>query len=322
MGSLNSKLWLSNMARNNAAKAINTGFIKAQKIAFLLCCASTMLVRSPAMAKGDLQMLFPSAATGSALALSTGNPNTSKSFGFDYKAKAQAKTEEKLNFWTIDATPITYSSGQIGYTARLHLYASGGVQRFNWKTQLGHLSSAADVKNQEFTVYVRVRELSAISSFARISLKIRGGKHSEIDTEASSCVMMNFGPGGVFGTTSFAKELTHPIYDGVKLSPLINTQLTENQWTGLKYVSYTPPNKPEQVINRLYIDTTAFNSDGKPSNQWRLLSEYIDEAGKSTGRYNTLVNWGGWQTTLRMDGYKYLDFVFPSVREVTPPVAP
>ena len=68
----------------------------------------------------------------------------------------------------------------------------------------------------------------------------------------------------------------------------------------------------------MHIDTAALDVNGKPANQWRLLSEYVDEEGKSTGQYNQLVSWGGWQTTLRMDGYRSIDFAFVSVREILP----
>jgi hypothetical protein len=45
---------------------------------------------------------------------------------------------------------------------------------------------------------------------------------------------------------------------------------------------------------------------------------YTDVEGQSTGRYSKLVNWGGWQTTVRTDGYNDIDFAFPSVREIIP----
>jgi len=121
-----------------------------------------------------------------------------------YKATATAAQEGTLRFWNLPATPLTYSSGGNGYTARLHLFASGGKQQFNWKTQRGYLSSPQDVRNQEFTVYVRVHEpLTPLN--AQVTLKIRGGHHSEKDCDAASCTMMTFGPGGPSGITRFAK---------------------------------------------------------------------------------------------------------------------
>jgi hypothetical protein len=286
-----------------------------------LLCLLTLSGPAPAAeldAQG-VQMLLPAQAGASALALGTQDPNTDKRFGFDYKATATAAQEGPLRYWNLPATPLTYSSGGKGFTARLHLLASGGKQQFNWKTQQGYLSSPQDVRNQEFTVYVRVHEpLTPLN--AQVTLKIRGGHHSEKDGDAASCTMMTFGPGGVTGVTRFAKELTHPLYDYVVLAPQLDTQLADNTWYGLKLLSYSRPGKPLEVVNQLYIDTAPFDAQGRPANHWQLLSDYTDVQGKRTGRhYDTVANWGGWQTTLRMDGYRSLDFAYPSVREIQPP---
>lgn len=269
-----------------------------------------------------VQMLLPSAPAGSRLRLNATDPNTSTRFGFDYKAKAtvrSANAQQGINYWNLPATPLTYASGATGYTARLHLYASGGMQNFNWKTQKGYIGNPADVKNQEFTAYVRVHEMLT-PQIAQVTLKIRGGKHSEKDPDASSCTMMSFASSSnAGGVARFGKELSHPSYDYTKLTPALDATLQENTWVGLKLLSYTNPKNAFQTINQLHIDTTPFDATGKPANQWRLLSEYVDEEGKNTGHYNQLVNWGGWQTTLRMDGYRSIDFAYPSVREILPP---
>ncbi len=269
-----------------------------------------------------VQMLVLGKETGSSLRLGAQDPNNSASFGFDYRAVATLGQDSALGglrFWNVTSTQFTYSStGATGYTARFHLYASGGQQQFNWKTQNGFLSSATDVNNQEFTVYVRVHELLT-PTLAQIQMKIRGGAHTSRDPDAGSCTMMTFSPATNPGGIRFGKELIHPRYDYVKLTPISNDRLQENVWVGLKVVSFTPANNAAQVVNRLYIDTTPFDASGRPANNWRLLSEYVDEEGKSTGsNYTKLANWGGWQTTLRVDGYRSVDFAFPSVREVIP----
>jgi hypothetical protein len=96
--------------------------------------------------------------------------------------------------------------------------------------------------------------------------------------------------------------------------------LEENVWVGLKLVSWNDPNDTTRVIYRLYVDTEPFDSDtGKPRNNWRLFSEYNDIEGRSTGQYSKLVNWGGYQTTLRTDGFRDIDFTLISLREILPP---
>lgn len=277
------------------------------------------LAQAPIAFDADgVQMLRPSAAGGSHLRLGSNNPNRHPAFGFDYKTMASAEQENGLPYWHLNASALTYASGAQGYTARLHLYASGGKQQFNWKTQKGHLSQPGDVRNQEFTVYVRVHELLTRVG-AQVSLKIRGGGHHAKDPDAASATMMTFAPATHPSITRFGKELSHPIYDYVKLKPEFDASLQSNVWTGLKLLSWTNPANPQQVINQLYLDNAPFDATGKPSNRWRLFSQYVDEAGKNTGHYAQLADWGGWQTTLRVDGYRSVDLAWPSVREILPP---
>jgi hypothetical protein len=88
-------------------------------------------------------------------------------------------------------------------------------------------------------------------------------------------------------------------------------------------VSYGLPGDASRVVNRLYLDTDAIDfTTGKPKNNWRLFSEYIDVEGQKidpNGQYSKLADWGGWETTVRADGINDLDFAFVSVREIVPP---
>ncbi len=93
------------------------------------------------------------------------------------------------------------------------------------------------------------------------------------------------------------------------LTPAFATALVDNQWFGLKLVSYGVRGDATKVVHRLYVDTAPLAlATGMPQNQWRLLSEYVDVEGVSTGQYSKLADWGGWQTTLRTDGIHDLDF--------------
>lgn len=256
---------------------------------------------------------LPAKTGASTLELGLQDPNASTQFGFDYKARATLQTQDGVRFWNLPATPLTYSSGGEGFTARLHLYASGGQQRFNWKTQSGFLSSAEDLRDLDFTVFVRVHGVLT-PKIAQVTLKIRGGGHHAKDPDAASSTMMTVAPSSSSSVTRFGKELAHPHYDYVKLTPAFAFSLEENRWTGLKLQSFQNPHNARQVLNRLYVDVSPFDARGQMRNQWQLLSEYVDEEGKSTGRYDKLVNWGGWQTTLRMDGYRSIDFAQVSMQ--------
>ena len=270
---------------------------------------------------GDgVQMLFPS-APGSSFHLGTRDPNATANFVIEQgtpATPATSVTEGALQFWNLPSYPLAYSSGGTGWTSRLHMHASGGTQQFTWKTHQGYLSNPADVKNLEFTVFIRVHQILDAPR-AAVTLKFRGGRHTSSNPDLASCVMLTFSPGTNGSATRFGKELTHPNYDYVNLTPAFTASLAENTWFGLKAVSWNDPHDATRVVNRLYLDTDPFDAQtGKPKNGWRLFSEYVDIEGKSTGQYTKLVNWGGWETTVRTDGFHDIDFALPSVREITP----
>ncbi|WP_322114229.1 chitosanase [Aquabacterium sp. A7-Y] len=265
-----------------------------------------------------VQMLFPSATKGTTRRLGNQDPNTTRTIYLEKKQKAWPETAGVLRYWNTESYPLNYASGGSGWTMRLHLLAKEGEQYYTWKNQKGYLGSSADFKNQEFTVYLRVHQLLDAER-AQLQMKIRGGSHSSGRPDAASTVMMTLGPAGGSRVARFAKELTHPDYDYVKLTPKFDASLTENSWIGLKFVSWNDPTSRLRVVNRLYLDTTPFDADGRPRNQWRLFSEYIDVEGQSTGKYSKLVRWAGPLSTLRVDGYQRIDFALPSVREILPP---
>jgi hypothetical protein len=257
-------------------------------------------------------------APGSRFRLGKDNPNRARNFQIERKTPALQRTDGALQYWNVAAHDIDYTSGGAGKTSRLHIYASGGQQAYSWETQRGFLSSASDIRNQEFTVFVRVHGITDLKR-AAISLKIRGGAHSARNPDLASCTMMTFQAKNTGSVTRFGKELTHPIYDYVKLTPAFDAALTENHWFGLKLLSYSSPDDPARVINRLYLDKDPFApTTGKPRNDWKFFAEFVDIEGVSTGKYNKLADWGGWQTTLRTDGVSSLDFALISLREIQP----
>ncbi|WP_396224462.1 hypothetical protein [Gemmatimonas sp.] len=292
----------------------------------VLACggAATSTATSPTATARDVdadgvQMLFPS-APGASFRLGSGNPNATARLVVEQRTVATAGTDSGIRFWNLPSYPLNYSSGGTGLTSRLHIQATGAAQQHTWRTQRGYLSAPTDLRNQEFTVYVRAHGMID-SSRAMVTMKVRGGGHSASNGDLASCVMMTLAPANApGGATRFGKELVHPDYDYVRLAPRFNATLVENQWVGIKMVSWNDPADSTRVINRLYLDTDPFDRGaGTPRNNWRLFSEYIDLPGKSTGRYNTAVTWGGWQTSVRTDGYRSIDFTLLSVREIVPP---
>jgi hypothetical protein len=291
--------------------------------ALLAACASA---RPPAPARAPaagppvdadgVQRLHPSAP---GLDFHLGARPT-EGFEIERGTPALPAREGPLAFWTVAAHPLDYSSGGTGLTIRLHVRSGPEPQRFTWRTQQGYLSTARDLRNQEVTAYVRVHGITD-ERRAAVSIKIRGGAHSPRDGDLASCVMMTFQAATTGAAARFGKELHHPDYDYVRLPPRLPLALTDGRWVGLKVVSYADPHPdgPARVVNRLYVDGEPWDARGRPRNDWRLFSEYVDEAGASTGRYDTLVDWGGWVTTVRTDGVASLDFAILSAREIAPP---
>ena len=257
-------------------------------------------------------------APGADFRLGKDNPNRARNFQIERRTPALRRTDGALGYWNVDAHDIDYASGGTGKTSRLHIYASGGEQTYNWKNHKGFLSSPSDIRNQEFTAFVRVHTITDPKR-AAITLKIRGGAHTSRNPELASCTMMTFQAPITGAVVRFGKEFTHPIYDYLILKPAFAAGLIENRWVGLKLLSYKSLDDPARVTNRLYLDEDPFEATSdKPRNAWRFFAEFVDVEGVSTGKYNKLADWGGWQTTLRTDGVGNLDFALISLREVQP----
>jgi len=257
-------------------------------------------------------------APASPFRLGQDNPNSARNFQIERKTPALPRIDGALQYWNVAAHDLDYASGGSGKTARLHIYAGGGRQTYTWKNQRGFLASPSDIRNQEFTAFVRVYGITDPKR-AAISLKIRGGAHTSKNPDQASCTMMTFQAASTGAAARFGKELTHPIYDYVELTPAYDGALNENRWFGLKLLSYSSPGRPARVINRLYMDNDPFEpATARPRNHWKLFSEFVDVEGVSTGKYDKLADWGGWQTTLRTDGVSSLDFTLISLREIQP----
>jgi hypothetical protein len=273
---------------------------------------------SAAMDEDRIVKLYPD-APGSAFRLGNADPNIDGALTIEEGVRAIAGADGRVAYWTVDTYPFEYTeAAEMGKTARFHISSLGASQMYDWKTQSGFLAGPDDLGDQEFTAYVRVHGIFD-AEHAGFELKIRGGAHSDDNPPLASCSLMTFATAAAPGVSRFGKELDHPLYDYVNLPPRFSTALREGRWYGLKLVSYVDPARRDRVINRLYVDDDPFASDGSPRNAFRLLSEYVDRAGVSTGRYDTLVDWRGFLTTLRIDGVDSVDIARLSARAIEAP---
>lgn len=258
---------------------------------------------------------------GLAFGLGTADPNDTPHLAIENGIPAQPGQEGNLRFWSLATYPLAYASGGEGRTIRLDVAASGFAQRNTWRSRPAYLADLLDFGDQEFTAYVRVHRI-VDPERAAITLKVRGGQHTASAPELASCTMMTFASHQASAISRFGKELDHPKYDYVKLPLRYSAELTDNQWVGLKLVSFHDPGHAERVVYRLYVDAAPFAADGSPRNDFHLLSEYLDQAGVSTGQYDTLVDWGGALSTLRVDGVETVDVAILSVRTISASAEP
>ena len=270
---------------------------------------------SRAVDEDQVQKLYQD-GLGLAFGLGTADPNDTPHLRIEQGIPAQAAREGNLRFWRLATYPLEYASGGEGRTIRLDVTASGFAQRNTWRNRPAYLADLLDFGDQEFTAYVRVHNI-VDPQRAAITLKIRGGEHTASDPGLASCTMMTFASSRATSVSRFGKELDHPLYDYVELPLHHSAELTDGKWVGLKLVSFHDPGHADRIIYRLYVDAAPFAADGTPRNDFHLLSDYIDRAGVSTGKYSTLVDWGGALSTLRVDGVETVDVAILSVRTIS-----
>jgi hypothetical protein len=295
------------------------------RVSFLSALALT-LGAAPALAEtvapvaevgpDGVGMLFPADPDGSSFHLGDGDPTDAEPF-FDMEGdEAISGTDGGVPYWSTSGHRVTYASGKpAGKTVRLHLRPGGGEQNFTWRDgamENGFIGGPGDLLNFEATVYVRVHEDNG--THHSMSWKMRGGKHTKPETARSSCVGMAVPFGGV--APQAFRELDHPTYDHLALTPYFDYQLEEGRWLGVKVVSYLVEGGTR---NLLFLDTDPFDPSGTPRNQFRLFTEWFDRDGESTGHYDRAATWAGWETTFRVDGWRRVDFTYPSAREIVPP---
>ena len=133
------------------------------------------------------------------------------------------------------------------------------------------------VLNGEITAYIKV---DASDEDDEISLKLRGGEHTDDHPKAGCCYIA----GVKFdGKPHLAKE--YPRHEETPKFPN-KVQITEgmsdtigdirDRWIGLKVAIYNI-DKDSKVKIEEYIDTDGLDRAGKPANSWKLWWTAIDD---------------------------------------------
>ena len=114
-----------------------------------------------------------------------------------------------------------------------------------------------------------------------------------------------------------------------KINILFNPPiLTEGKWVGVKTVNKVGDNN-KPTLWEMWVDEDPIDSNGKPKNGWKLAATYEDKGVKNyhDDEHHEIVNyppvtWRGHKEVCRVDGYKKVDFVFISDREIDPKATP
>ena len=267
--------------------------------------------------------IYKTLTGGTTYALGSKNPNTESAVSLDEGGTAEEHTGSTthVHYWIYTGGPVNYASGGSGRTCRVTLKPSGaGPQQFNWRNGAitnGFILNNKDVKNSEFTIYMRVE--GALAVHTECSMKLRGGVHSSNDDGTpdprASCTELRVPLAG--HTPQAARELDHPNYDFVDLTPKFTFGITENVWFGIKTISINNADG-KSTTNQMWIDPNPFDATGKPANNWQLYTEWVDSSDVSTGQYKQSATWAGWLYTCRVDGWSSINFSLPSIREIDP----
>ncbi|MGA9523480.1 MAG: hypothetical protein WBV82_18600 [Myxococcaceae bacterium] len=274
--------------------------------------------RAPSLDSDRVIMLLPPAPDGSSWSLGGRDPNTEDAQFFDLGGDSATRGQDGgITFWRHPGHALRYASGGLeGRTARFNIRAGGGSQTYTWNSgarESGFLASPRDLTNFEATAYLRVWGYTGVHVF--IGWVLRGGRHSVAEGAEASCTGMML-PFGSEPPIAY-RELNHPYYDQIALTPRFPFQLNEGRWLAMKVVSYRIEGGTK---NLLYLDDDPFDVRGEPRNAFRLYAQWNDRDGVSSGQYRQAATWGGWVTTLRVDGWNEVELAILSVREIIPPV--
>jgi len=262
-------------------------------------------------------MIYPTAASGIHYFYKmSDNIQSSNYITTDENYNPTQMTEGGVTFKRLTAGDVHYSTGT-GKTCRVNVNGGGflAVQTHTWQNQNGYIWTSLDSKNSEFTYYFRVENFKY--DHTSCSTKMHSGIHTQSNDPRASCFETCFFIGGSSpGKMEAAYEYNHPNY--------VFESITQNssasgakagQWIGRKTCVWNGADG--KVHTEDYCDWAPFDSSGKPVNNWtKIMSKTF--GGTSTNGYTKAPTWGG-MTTIRIDGYQYVDMAIISIREITPP---
>lgn len=147
-----------------------------------------------------------------------------------------------------------------------------------------------EILNVEATGYFKV-----IKNMDDISVKLRGGHHSDDGKDSARCYVFRVGADGK--GKNFAKEYPHRNGKGYSWHThnVENLESLQDKWIGIKAITWNEGN--DKVHCECYIDVDGINELGKFSPQtqkWKLWYDVVDEDckfGENNEEHQTKTAW-------------------------------
>jgi hypothetical protein len=182
---------------------------------------------------------------------------------------------------------VVYQGDQ-GWTERYSEHGFGSIPGITIRRKMFQFNVDGFL-NQEVTIYLNLPQLNSeyykhrpvigpCASGSGLSIKLRGGGHSDNGDGSARCYIFHFEYEGNNNCKNFQKEAPHPKYAKHTVPTDFNAQdwVGPNKWVGFKAVTI---NENNGVRCEAYIDYGGF-INGVPTNRWQKWYSILD-----TGQY-------------------------------------
>jgi hypothetical protein len=174
--------------------------------------------------------------------------------------------------------------GERGWTERYSRHGYHSIPRVSIWRKIFQFNRDGFL-NQEATIYLSLPKLKSeyyqhrpaigpCATGSGLSIKLRGGGHSNTGEDSARCYIFHFEYEGNNNCNNFQKEAPHPKYSKYTLPTLFDAQnwIGPNKWVGFKAITI---NEKNGVRCEAYIDYGGIINN-RPANQWKKWYSILD----------------------------------------------